>query len=468
MKKRIFCMLLATLMIVLLLPIEAFAATAIKGAFVGTPFSQDIGTVVGSTRYSRSGSVPDGLTVSATYQRKNTYNADVLTITLSGTPTKAGSYSFSVSGLDENGKAIKTYNYTMTVGEKAPFAYASEINLEVWPNKTVYYLGDTLDTTGMKVIATVFNYNAGKDIYEPAEYDVTEFCSCNPTVFTSDEAQNVTVSCSLPGDSAGTLKTFTDTFRISFLYANPEDVTSIEVVRTPDKTTYTVGESLSTTGLAIRAHKGSGATEDLVSGFTCEPTTLKEVGTQTVTVTYKEKTATFNVTVTEAPAVVTPPTPVAPEPVKPTEPEKTDEPETPEEPEEPVVEPTMMLLYAPNKTEYLTGESLDPTGLALRIQNGDGSVEDITKGYTCEVSDDMMTPGLKTVTVDYNGMTVTFTINVTEAPEEPTLPEPVEPIPEEKTSIPFWIWIIIGLLVVALGATVALFLIGRKRLEDEE
>lgn len=468
MKKRIFCLFLATLMIVLLLPIEAFAATAIKGAFLDVPFSQEIGTVIGATGFSKGGSIPDGLKVSASYQHKNTYNADVLTIKLSGTPTKAGSYSFSVSGLDDNGKVVQTLNYTMTVGEKAPFAFADAIEMEAWPKKTVYYLGDTLDTTGMKVVARVYNYDADREVYVASEYDVTEYCSCNPTVFTFDEAQNVTVSCSLPCDQFGTLKTLTTTFRVTFNYANPEDVTSIEVVRTPDKTTYTVGESLSTTGLAIRAHKGSGATEDLVSGFTCEPTTLKEVGTQTVTVTYKEKTATFNVTVTEAPAVVTPPAPVAPEPVKPTEPEKTDEPETPEEPEEPVVEPTMMLLYAPNKTEYLTGESLDPTGLALRIQNGDGSVEDITKGYTCEVSDDMMTPGLKTVTVDYNGMTVTFTINVTEAPEEPILPEPVEPIPEEKTSIPFWIWIIIGLLVVALGATVALFLIGRKRLEDEE
>ena len=406
MKKRILCAFLAALMIVLLLPVQAFAATTIKGVYVNRAFEQDIGSAIGAKRYSKSGSIPDGMTLDGSYKYSGKSNADVLTMTLSGTPTKAGTYAFTVKYMDDNKNVVKTEDFSVTVGEKAPFygIVDDSMSIDKWPNKTVYYLGDTLDTTGLKVTVQVYLTKEDAEKGNTVEYDVTELCSCKPTIFSNDEPQDVIVSCMLPNTN-GKLVTQTDAFRVTFNYAGPEDVVSLEVLNAPTKTTYTVGESLDTAGLVLGAHKGSGKVDNVEADFTCDPTSFSEVGTQTVTVTYKEKTATFNVTVNEAapepeptPMPVTEPVP-EPEPVPITEPEPVAEPETEPEPEpapepEPIVEPE---------------------------------------------------------------------------PEPVVEPEPdVEPEPEEKGGISVWALIIIGIVVVAIGATVGLYFIGKKKIDEQE
>ncbi|MBR5872540.1 MAG: hypothetical protein IKZ06_02725 [Oscillospiraceae bacterium] len=65
MKKRIVCALMAALMIVLLLPIQAFAVTNIKGAYVGKSFGMEIDTVYGAQKFSRSGNLPEGMKLEA-------------------------------------------------------------------------------------------------------------------------------------------------------------------------------------------------------------------------------------------------------------------------------------------------------------------------------------------------------------------------------------------------------------------
>ena len=44
--------------------------------------------------------------------------------------------------------------------------------------------------------------------------------------------------------------------------------------------------------------------------------------------------------------------------------------------------------------------------------------------------------------------------------------EQVDAPVEKKSGIPFWVWIIVGLGVIAIGAGVALFLLGKKKLDD--
>ena len=100
MKKRIFSALLAVLMVVLILPVQAFAATEeIKGAFVGQNFETAIGDALGAKSFSKSGNIPDGLKLSGSWAYKNTFGDYVLQMTISGKPTKAGTYNFSVSYL---------------------------------------------------------------------------------------------------------------------------------------------------------------------------------------------------------------------------------------------------------------------------------------------------------------------------------------------------------------------------------
>lgn len=414
MKKRIFCMLLAVVMAVVMLPVQAFAVTSIKGAYVGQNFGLVIDVVNNSTSYSISGEIPDGLTASGTYTSTNDNYA--LSLALTGTPKTAGTYNFRVTYYKPNSNEVsKTVSYVMNVGESAPFAYVKDgsLYIESWPKKTEYYLHDTLDTTGMKVVVTAYKLakvEGTQKTYEPFEYDVTDLCSVTPTYFTQDDvAISCVVSCTLPVDSRGTLKTLTSTFRVTFKEAEPNTVTGMELLSAPTKLTYTKGESLSTSGLTLRLKKYSGATEDVTKGFTCEPTVLSTVGTQTVTVTYNDKTVTFDVTVTEAVASV--PSSVSSS-AAPSSSASSSLPESSSEPES-IVESEV---------------SSEPES---SVPESSSEPESVVEPESSE-------------------------------PET----EPVDAQVDESKGISWWLWVVIGLGVLAIGAGVALYMLGKKKLDD--
>ena len=64
----------------------------------------------------------------------------------------------------------------------------------------------------------------------------------------------------------------------------------------PAKLKYRCGEALDTTGLAVNAAYSDGSTA-AVTGYTVSGYAANTVGTQTITVTFGDKTATFEVTV---------------------------------------------------------------------------------------------------------------------------------------------------------------------------
>ena len=415
MKKRIFCMLLAVVMAVVMLPVQAFAVTSIKGAYVGQNFGLVIDVVNNSTSYSISGEIPDGLTAGGTYTSTNDNYA--LSLALTGVPKTAGTYNSRVTYYKPNSNDVsKTVSYVMNVGEKAPFAYVKDgsLYIESWPKKTEYYLHDTLDTTGMKVVVTAYKLakvEGTQKTYEPFEYDVTDLCSVTPTYFTQDDvAISCVVSCTLPVDSSGTLKTLTGTFRVTFKEAEPNTVIGMELLSAPTKLTYTKGESLNTSGLTLRLKKYSGATEDVTKGFTCEPTVLDTVGTQTVTVTYNDKTVTFDVTVTEAVASV--PSSVSSSVKAPSSQSSSSLPESSSEPES-IVESEV---------------SSEPES---SVPESSSEPESVVEPESSE-------------------------------PET----EPVDAQVDESKGISWWLWVVIGLGVLAVGAGVALYMLGKKKLDD--
>ena len=410
-------MLLAALMVITILPVEALAVTSIKGAYVGQKFGLVIDVVNNSTSYSISGEIPDGLTASGTYTSTNDNYA--LSLALTGTPKTAGTYNFRVNyykPYPNDNEISKTVSYIMTVGENAPFAFVKEDSLyiESWPKKTEYYLHDTLDTTGMKVVVTAYKLakvNGNEKTYEPFEYDITDLCSVTPTYFTQDDvAISCVVSCTLPVDTDGTLKTLTGTFRVTFKEADPNTVTGMELLSAPTKLTYTKGESLNTSGLTLRLKKYSGATEDITKGFTCEPTVFNTVGTQTVTVKYNDKTVTFDVTVTEAVASVS--SSVSSSVKAPSSQSSSSLPESSSEPES-IVESEVS-----SEPESSVPESSSEPESVVEPSSSESEAEQV------------------------------------DAPVE------------KKSGIPFWVWIIVGLGVIAIGAGVALFLLGKKKLDD--
>lgn len=78
---------------------------------------------------------------------------------------------------------------------------------------------------------------------------------------------------------------------------NPVTVSSIAVNAMPTKTTYTVGETFSSSGLSIKVNMSDGTSNIVTSGFTVSTPDMSTAGTKTVTVTYQGKTATFPITV---------------------------------------------------------------------------------------------------------------------------------------------------------------------------
>ncbi len=71
----------------------------------------------------------------------------------------------------------------------------------------------------------------------------------------------------------------------------------LTIVSLPEKQNYCVGEKLDTRGLVIGVAYPDGISENIDEGFFCSPEYFTNAGTQTITVSYGNSTATFNVNV---------------------------------------------------------------------------------------------------------------------------------------------------------------------------
>lgn len=152
-------------------------------------------------------------------------------------------------------------------------------------------------------------------------------------------------------------------------------LTGIEIVSPPGKTEYWAGEALDTSGLTVLAVYSDGSTQAVTEGFTLSGFNSNVTGQQTVTVTYKDKTANFTVTVS-------------------------------------TLKVTGITVSAmPGKTEYWTGEALDTTGLKLAVFYEDGSTAEIGSGFTV-TGFDTTAVGEQRLTASYMGATAAFTVTV--------------------------------------------------------
>ena len=194
------------------------------------------------------------------------------------TQTITGGFTCTPTALSTAGVQTVTVNYggkTATFTVNVQDVTLSGIAIASNPTKTSYYVGDTLDTTGLKLTAT---YNNG------TTQTITSGFTCTPTALSTAGAQTVTVNY------GGKTATFA---------VNVQDVTlsGIAIASNPTKTSYFVGDTLDTTGLKLTATYNNGTTQTITGGITCTPTALSTAGVQTVTVNYGGKTATFTVSV---------------------------------------------------------------------------------------------------------------------------------------------------------------------------
>ena len=184
----------------------------------------------------------------------------------------------------------------------------------------------------------------------------------------------------------------------------PAKVTSISIVNEPNKRQYVVGEQLDLTGLKVNAIYDKGEPVDVTSSVTASPTTLNNVGTQKITLTYTCSDGTFNddfdVTVKESGEEIIP-----------------------------VVE-SISITEKPTKLEYEVGDELDLFGLEVLATLDDGTTKDVTEDVVADV-DVFEQAGEQEVTLTYTCSDGSFSdsyfVEVTDK-EDPPEPATLERI----------------------------------------
>jgi hypothetical protein len=151
----------------------------------------------------------------------------------------------------------------------------------------------------------------------------------------------------------------------------------INIATAPNKTNYIVGEKLDTTGLKVMANysdnSSSAVTDYTVTGFNSN-----SAGQQTITVTYKDITATFTVTVRGKNLT------------------------------------GIGVQSQPAKLEYVQGSGeLDVTGGVVQLTYDVGGNQTIPMTKEMVSGFNNMLPGTQTLTVSYGGFTTTFTVTIT-------------------------------------------------------
>ncbi len=149
----------------------------------------------------------------------------------------------------------------------------SSISVSSKPTTTTYFVGDTLNTSGLKLKAT---YSDGSTKTITKGYKVSYD-------FSSAGTKTVTVTY------GGKKTTFNCT-------VNAITLSSIAVASKPNTLIYEDGAALNTTGLTLTAKYSDGSTKTISSGYKTSYD-FSSAGSKKVTVTYGGKTTSFNVTV---------------------------------------------------------------------------------------------------------------------------------------------------------------------------
>lgn len=151
-------------------------------------------------------------------------------------------------------------------------------------------------------------------------------------------------------------------------------VTGIAVSKMPDKTTYYQGELFDTTGLEVSKTYSDGTLEAIadyeLSGFDSS-----SAGTKTITVTASGKTATFEITVSEASITA------------------------------------ISVTTMPSKVNYHIGKEFDSTGIVVTATTSDGNTIDVTKDCTYS-GFDSNSPKQCEITVHYGSFTCAFEVTI--------------------------------------------------------
>ncbi|HBL40252.1 MAG TPA: hypothetical protein DDY98_01240, partial [Ruminococcaceae bacterium] len=187
--------------------------------------------------------------------------------------------------------------------------------------KSTYQIGETLNTDG--IIVTAYYSNCSQKIVPLDE--------CTISGWSSSAVGQKTIVVSYCGE------------RASFTVTVEKSYSALVLVTKPTKLSYFVGQSLDLSGLAVAAKYTDQSTEPIDwNDCTISPFDPSKDGKQTITVTYLEKSVSFDVEVKK------------------------------------IELQSISISSYPTKRMYTTGESLDTSGLTLTLAYNDGSSKHIT------------------------------------------------------------------------------------------
>ena len=254
------------------------------------------------------------------------------------------------------------------------------IEITTPPSKTSYIVGENFDKTGM-VVKAKYSDETLKEI--------TDYTIKNGTNLVENQSS---ITIEYQG------KTITQEIEVKA--KEPEKaITSINIKAKPTKTEYIQNkEELDLTGGIIEAIYNDGSKTNVpmnsnnvtVSGFN-----NKVLGKNTITVEYEKKTAQFDV-------------------------------EIKAEEQKPIVLERIEIATPPSKTSYIVGENFDKTGMIVKAKYSDGTSKEVTN-YTIKNGMNLV-EGQSSVTIEYNGKTVSQTINVKAKEQKPSVEKTITAI----------------------------------------
>lgn len=153
---------------------------------------------------------------------------------------------------------------------------------------------------------------------------------------------------------------------------------SVSVETVPLVTEYTVGDVLNSEGLSLRVEMSDGSSVLVTEGFELYPTRLNQAGTRSIEVNYGGLLCFFDVEIAPAPEEVL----------------------------------GIGVLKLPSKVVYEIGETLDPSGLFIRVYTNNGTRDEYQE-LICSPTL-LSTPGPQEITVTYGTHSCSFTVQVLE------------------------------------------------------
>ncbi len=257
------------------------------------------------------------------------------------------------------------YGYgSLKLSLATPNIYKVSMTIKQLPKKTDYYIGETLDSTGL-ILDVLYS--------DGSHESVTSGYTCSPTTMSTAGTQQITV-------------TYDDMSAIFSVNVKENKANSVVINTLPNRLEYYDGEALDLSGLTLKKNYDSGESEIISSGFEYSPTVvyLSDVmqakdysEKRTITVSLEDFSDTFEVTV------------------------KT------------IAVSDIYFYQKPSKVSYYKGSKPDTSDMILGIKYNNGSESYINSGYTVSPSTFSST-GKQNVSISYAGKTISYEVTVTE------------------------------------------------------